>query len=65
MTTLELRRILGISQASVMNWIKEGMPATRTGYQYELNKDDVKAWLMERQQDSKFSDFYRILVEKL
>lgn len=65
MTTGELTTILGISPSTIKNWIAQGLPFERTGYTYNFDILKVKIWLMERQADSKFAPFYKILADKI
>jgi phage terminase Nu1 subunit (DNA packaging protein) len=65
MTTGELTRILGVSPPTIKNWIALGLPFEREGYTYNFDILKVKIWLMERQEDSKFASFYKILADKI
>lgn len=65
MTSKELTDLLGVSIITIRNWVKAGLPYERHGYYYDFDILKVKIWLMERQADSKFAKFYKILSDKI
>lgn len=63
-TVNSLAKRLGLSRMSIMNYIRLGMPVIREGFYYQIDTDEVKKWLLSKN-ESKFYDFYKILADKL
>jgi len=48
MTSLELSKYFSVTQQTIANWRKEGMPSIKIGRYYRFDLNKVMEWLEER-----------------
>ena len=55
----DLAKYLGVSEATIVKWRRQGMPYKQVGLGYEYNLDRVLTWLVKK------SPKHRQMVEQL